>query len=114
MIPAHYRLPRRYNKLQGKSYSHPSCTLIIAPNQLDHPRFRIIIPKSQLSRAVDRHRLNRRLHHLFHSLIPSLGSVDIVCICRANLFLSSAPELNALILSLLNRANIVFTKTATI
>lgn len=110
MIPSNYRLPRRYNKLKGKTYFHPSCTLIIAPNQLNHPRLRIIIPKSQLTRAVDRHRLNRRLHHLFYSLIPSLKSADIVCICRTKLFSSSVLELRSLIISLLDRAGIVSTK----
>lgn len=52
--------------------------LYAAPNDLDHPRLGLIVPKRILARAVDRNRIKRILREAFRLMQADLGNLDVV------------------------------------
>ncbi|MDO2950068.1 ribonuclease P protein component [Aeromonas simiae] len=60
----------------------PQLTLLAVPNQLDHPRLGLAVPKKALKRAVWRNRLKRVVRESFRLKQHQLPAIDIVVIAK--------------------------------
>ena len=55
-------------------------TIVVRPNGMMHPRLGIAVSRRVMSRAVDRHRLKRRIRESFRHNVAQLRGLDIVVI----------------------------------
>lgn len=93
-------LSRRYRLNNAKDYrlvfdnpyktADAAYTILARSNQLDFPRIGIIVSKKNVPRAAERIRLKRIVRESFRMNKSSLGSLDIVVICKS----TSACKLN--------------------
>lgn len=58
-------------------------TIVVRPNGVSHPRLGIAVSRRVMSRAVDRHRLKRRIRESFRHEIARLRGLDIVVIASS-------------------------------
>lgn len=56
--------------------------ILVRPNELDHPRLGLIVPKKVLKRAVWRNRVKRIARETFRLSQDSLPNVDIVFLAK--------------------------------
>ena len=66
----------------GIRLSARAVTLVVRPNGLERPRLGLAVARRVLSRAVDRHRLKRRIRESFRHDLERLGGLDIVVIAN--------------------------------
>lgn len=92
----------------GKSYAHPLIVLVALPNQLDRSRFAIAAGRS-VGKSVQRNRAKR---YLRESLRPLLASIvpgwDVILLARRPILSANLPECRAALLSLLQRAGLIY------
>ncbi|MBM7074049.1 ribonuclease P protein component [Shewanella sp. 202IG2-18] len=62
--------------------SSAEITLLAVPNQLDHPRVGLTVPKKQVKLAVGRNRVKRIVRDSFRLTQHDLPNVDIVVLVR--------------------------------
>lgn len=62
MLSKKYRLTRKQVNIvyrKGRSHNFGSISIKFYPNNLEYPRFSVIIPKSLIKKVVERNRLRR-------------------------------------------------------
>ncbi len=63
----------------GKMYHSPLFVFRISPNQLDFPRFAVVVPKKVEKTAVGRNRNKRRIMNIFEKKANSIVGIDVFC-----------------------------------
>ncbi|MDP2560507.1 ribonuclease P protein component [Psychrobium sp. 1_MG-2023] len=74
----------------------PQLTILACPNDLDHPRLGLVIPKKQLKLAVDRNQVKRVIRDNFRLKQHNLQSLDYVIIAKGGIGKLTNDELNKL------------------
>jgi ribonuclease P protein component len=91
----------------GKSYAHPLIVLIAHQNDATIPRFAIAAGRS-VGKAVQRNRAKRLLREAVRPLIPRIApGWDIVLLARHPLVEAGYAQVQAALLSLLQKANLL-------
>ena len=106
-----YRLTRASDfkrvRRSGRSFAHPLAVIVVATGEAQNSRVGIITGSS-VGKAVKRNRIKRQLKEVFRALIPGFKkNVDIVVIARTLINEVSYSEIQAAILQLLERAEII-------
>lgn len=65
---------------QGSRARGPSLTVVLVPNDLEHPRLGLSVGKRCWKRAVRRNRVRRLFREAFRLSVPELPAVDLVMI----------------------------------
>ncbi|MEW6718617.1 MAG: ribonuclease P protein component [Chloroflexota bacterium] len=92
---------------QGHSYAHPLIVLIALTNNGSQTRFGITAGRV-LGGAAKRNRVKRQLRAALHPLLPHIPpGWDIILLARRPITQSSFKEIQAAVVSLLRRANLL-------
>lgn len=71
-------LPKQVKHIRAIRINTRSGWAIASPNLLGYPRLRILTPKKQFPRAVDRNRVRRRLKHAISQELDSTIGIDLI------------------------------------
>jgi len=79
--------PSQYRALfkGGKRISSRGLTLIVKPNNLNHARLGMTIPKRLVKRAVDRNAIKRRIRESFRHMQLKLHGIDVVVMANSGI-----------------------------
>lgn len=79
--------------------------ILVRPNELDHPRLGLIVPKKVLKRAVWRNNVKRIVRESFRLSQDSLPNVDLVFLAKQNIGDVSNRDLSSTIKWLLKKVS---------
>jgi ribonuclease P protein component len=110
-VKSRFRLKQRNDfervRRHGRSFAHPLVVLIGQPNELPHPRIGIVAGRA-IGNAVNRNRAKRRLRAILARVIPDIvPGMDILVIARRPVRETTFARLDAAVMQLLNRANLL-------
>jgi ribonuclease P protein component len=110
-VKSKFRLKQRNDfervRRHGRSFAHPLVVLIAHPNELPYLRIGIVAGRA-IGNAVERNRARRRLRAILARAIPEIvPGMDILVIARGPVRETIFARLEAAVMQLLNRANLL-------
>ncbi|MGF1687540.1 ribonuclease P protein component [Photobacterium japonica] len=106
-FPRELRLltPEHYKKVfqQAQRAGSPHLTILARPNNLDHPRLGLAVPKKQIKTAVGRNQFKRITRESFRLTQADLPAKDFVVIAKKSASELSNEELFTLLDKLWHR-----------
>jgi ribonuclease P protein component len=90
MLSSRNRLPKTITHLKGKRLSSSQMSLVLAANDLDISRMRVVVSKKVASRAVDRVRLKRQVKRCLRQYVEVLKGYDLIIILHRSALQPSA------------------------
>jgi ribonuclease P protein component len=112
MLPAPHRL-RQFRDFQrayrsGRGVQGSLVRLKIAPNQLEHSRFGVVVPNKLIKKATQRNRKKRQMRAALHALLPRIQpGFDVVVSAQGGLAQAEYDEILADLSATLTKANIL-------